>query len=145
MAARIGAVAYVLWGLLHLFAGLALVLAAQTDINGFLAGMATAAPPEAIPNLAEGTVVSGVGAFHSFNLAWVGAFVAFVAVGLNWRNSTTGFWINLAVVGFVDLGLIVFLQLPGYMAWADGIPGPVLYLVAVVFTALALRKAKHVG
>ena len=93
-AARIGAVAYVLWGLLHLFAGIALVLAAQTDINGFLAGMATAVEPGGVPQLQEGTVVSGVAAFHSFNLAWLGAVVAFVAIRLNWRNVAAGFWIK---------------------------------------------------
>ena len=140
LAARIGAVAYVLWGGLHLFAGIALVFSAHTDINGFLAGMATAMEPGAVPQLAEGTVVSGVGAFHSFNLAWLGAFVVVVALRWNWRNALAGFWVNAVLVGMVDLGLILFLQVPGYMAWADGIPGPVLYVVALVFSAIAVRK-----
>jgi hypothetical protein len=39
----------------------------------------------------------------------------------------TGYWFNLVIVGAADIGLIIFLLAPGYMAIADGIPGPALW------------------
>jgi len=36
---------------------------------------------------------------------------------------------NLAIVGAADIGLIVFLLLPGHMAISDGIPGPALWVL----------------
>ena len=59
-------------------------------------------------------------------------------VFLNWKNSRLGYWLNLGVVGAADIGLFVFLIIPGYMALADGFSGPLLWLLAFVFSTIGL-------
>jgi hypothetical protein len=95
----------------------------------------------------SGGVTGAVLAFFAFNWVWIGLLVLVVAITLNWRNSRIGYWLNLAVAGAADLGLIIFLLLPGYMAVSDGWPGPLLWLLAAVFSTIALlsHKAERVG
>jgi hypothetical protein len=52
----------------------------------------------------------------SFNILWIGLLVTVVAVTMNWSNSRLGYWLNLAVVGATDAGLVWALLAPGYMA-----------------------------
>lgn len=110
---KIGAILYALWAVLHTVAGATLVASALTDINGHLHDIGTAATPAQIPALGERTVISAVVAFHSFNMVWIGLLVGGTAVRLNWRNSRAGYWLNLGLAGFLDVGLLVFLLVPG--------------------------------
>jgi hypothetical protein len=59
--------------------------------------------------------------------------VVAIAVGLNWKNSPVGFWLNLVIVSAVDLDLIIFLIAPGFMALPDGLIGIMLPIPAVAF------------
>ena len=70
-----------------------------------------------------------------------------VGVRLNWFNNLTGYWLNISVAGAADLGLIIFLLLPGYMALSDGWPGPLLWLLAAIFSTIGLlnRNSPRVG
>ncbi len=134
--AKIGAVFYVLWGLLHLFAGLSLLAAVYGEgASAVLAQLATAAPDSVPPDL--GGAVAGTVAFHMFNLAWMGLFAVLVGLLMNWRNSRAGYWLNLGVVGAADFGLIAFLVVPGFMRPTDALAGPVLFLLAALFSTTA--------
>jgi hypothetical protein len=73
----------------------------------------------------------------SFNILWIGLLVTVVAVTMNWSNSRLGYWLNLAVVGATDAGLVWALLAPGYMAWSDGMIGLVLFAFALVFSSIA--------
>jgi hypothetical protein len=137
---KIGAVFYALWALLHVVAGASLVFSALTDIDGHLREVGTAAAPSQLPSFGEHTVVSAIAAFHSFNMVWIGVLVFVTALTLNWQNSRGGFWLNLGVAGFLDLGLLVFLLVPGYMAWSDAWPGPLLFAAGATCSALGLRR-----
>lgn len=53
-----------------------------------------------------------------------------IAARFNWENSPAGFWLNLVIVSAVDLGLIIFLIAPGYMAMPDGLTGILLWIPA---------------
>jgi hypothetical protein len=137
-AHRIGAIFYILWGLLHVVGG-AVLLSTWTSagssalMRSFGSAVASSVP-ETLP-----AVVGGVGAFHAFNLVWIGLLVIVVAAKLNWHNSRTGAWLNGTLAGMADLGLVVFLLLPGYMPWAEGAPGIVLFVPALLFTAVGRR------
>lgn len=137
---KVGAVFYTLWALLHVVAGITLVGSALTDINGHLREIGTAATQAQLPHLSNHTVVSAIIAFHSFNMVWIGLLVGVIAVRLNWRNSRGGYWLNLGLTGFLDIGLFVFLLVPGYMAWGDGWLGPVLFAGGASFSTLGLRR-----
>jgi len=137
---KVGATFYALWALLHVVAGATLVSSALTNINAHAREIGTGATPAQLPVLGEHTVVSAIIAFHSFNMLWIGLLVGVTAIRLNWRNSRGGYWLSLALTGLLDVGLFVFLLLPGYMAWSDGWPGPLLFAAGAVFSTLGLRQ-----
>lgn len=140
---RIGAVFFVLWGILHIVGGAAMLQTLSTDgATGYLALLATALPAAALPSVPEG-VATGVFAFHGYNLVWLGFVSLLIGVLLNWKNSVAGYWINLAVVSFADIGLIVFMILPGYMRPVDGAAGPVLWLLAGAFGGMGVRRGSR--
>jgi hypothetical protein len=137
---RVGAVFYVAWGVLHIVGGAALTLTAATgDPAGALEALGSARLAAAIPG-DPGSVVAGVVAFHGWNILWSGALVTFVAARWTWRNTSLGAWLPFSLVAIADLGLLLFLLVPGEMSWADGIWGPLLFVPAAVATAIGRRR-----
>lgn len=136
--ARSGAACYALWGLVHV-AGAGMQLATLNSGGGGALGamVSTARPydPQVSPIPLAAGALMGMG---SFNLLWIGLLVAWIAVRMNWRNSPTGYWLNLGIVGATDLGLLLFLLLPGTMAWSDGSIGIVLFLAAAVLSTIGI-------
>lgn len=123
LAARIGAIFYVIWGIVHINAGYGL----------FELGL----------SLNPGMVQA-----RMFQNAWnilLGAVVVIViGVTMNWRNSRTGFWINLTLVSLLDIAFVVFVIVPGYAPLWPGLQGPIAWIIAAAFTAVGLaahRKA----
>ncbi|MDA0734063.1 MAG: hypothetical protein O2909_10760 [Chloroflexi bacterium] len=137
-AYKIGAIFYALWGILHIVGG-AVILAADATTQVAMFGSATA-NTEAIQD--PGPIVHAALSFHAYNLMWMGLLSLVIAVVLNWKNSPTGYWINLVITGAADIGLIVFLLAPRHMAILDGIPGPTLWVLAAVFSTIGLLKAR---
>lgn len=135
-----GAVAYALWGIVHVLGGAMQLLALRSGGGKALTAMiSTAAPFEtAGPELpAAAAAYMGMGAF---TLVWLGALVTWVAVTQNWRNSRLGYWLNLTLVGTTDLGLLLALLLPGHMAWSDGMVGLGLFALALCFSTFARAR-----
>lgn len=139
---RIGAVFYVLWGLLHVLAGAGMLLAGAEEQLDLLS---TAPLPEAELPAALAPLVHAGLSFHGYNLLWFGLLAIGVAVLLNWRNDVTGYWVNLFVVGADDLGLVVFLILPGHLTFAEAGLGPVLFLLAAVLTTIGMVQRRREG
>jgi hypothetical protein len=111
-----GAICYTIWGCLHLQAAYAV----------FHVGAALE------PGMVQGRVFQ-----DAWNLLFFGVAAITVALTLNIRNSASGYWINLGVLGLADTGLIFFVLIPGYMPFWPGILGPFLWVVGWVFTTLA--------
>ena len=119
MMHKIGAVLYLLWGLLHIKAAIATYqLGATLE-----------------PGLVQGRVYQ-----DAWNLVFFAISVSVIAVLLNWRNSRLGFWLNLSIATVTDIGFIIQVLMPGYIPMIPGIAGPVLWVFAVIFTAVAIRK-----
>jgi hypothetical protein len=121
VAAQIGAVLYVVWGVLHLFASWGIhVLAATLP-----------------PGLAHGRLEQA-----AWNLATFAVLAIALSVALNWHNSRIGYWINLIVVGVVDLGYVVFVVAPGYIpASLASLAGPIIFVAAAIFSTIAVRSS----
>lgn len=144
--AKIGAVLYLLWGLLHVLGGFLMLNASSVDMGSYL--QVLMGEQGALANISTTSEIATsatmqVFAYHAFNLTWLGVLVSVVAVVSNWKNQASGFWFNLALVGLIDLGLIVYMVVPGVIPSSD--PwwlGPVLYVVAVIFSAIGLRQSK---
>lgn len=137
-AHRLGAVFYALWGLLHVLAGYGMLVVGPDEKLELLTTRPL--PDVGLPGALAPVVDAGL-AFHAYNLLWFGLVSLIVAVTLNWRNSRAGYWVNLVLVGFDDLGLIVFLILPGHLTFAEAGLGPLLYLLALLFSTLGRLRA----
>ena len=119
VSAKIGSVLYVGWGLLH--------LKAAYDEFALGAGLE--------PGLVQGKLNQG-----AWDLLFFALFAIVVAVVYNWRNRPLGYWLNLIVVSAADLGFIIFVLLPGHVAFFPGVLGPVFWIAAAIFTTLGARQ-----
>jgi len=122
--AKMGATFYVLWGLLHIEAARKVYLLGQSLEPGMIQG-------------------------RIFQVAWTLLAAAligiFVGIFLNWKNNRLGYWLNLTVVSFTDIGFIVAVLIPGYIALVPGALGPVLWILALAFSTLAAKGVGHFG
>lgn len=126
---KIAAVLWVVWGLVHMFAG---GMTLSQDASGAVAGIADAVDPALIAHdfhPAVGAVLNQ----HGFNLFWIGAFTVIGGLYI-WQQSVTAIFMT-AVVGWVtDLGYFVFMDLGGYVHF---VPGTVMTIVSSAAVALS--------
>jgi hypothetical protein len=116
--AKIGSVLYVLWGLLH-------VVAAYEE---FLLGSSLDR------GLVQGKINQGAWDLLAFALASI-----LIAVIYNWKNNRFGYWLNLVIVSVADIGFIIFVLLPGHVAFFPGILGPVFWISGAIFSTIGIR------
>ena len=114
---QLGAVLYVLWGLLHLFAAFQVFkLGARQQ-----------------PGMVQGRIYQ-----NAWNLAYFAIFVIVVAVVYNWENSSLGYWLNLITASITDVGFILYILVPGYLPFKAGILGPALWVLATIFSSIGI-------
>jgi len=140
-AYKIGAVSYILWGLIHMAGGA--IMFQRILADGAMGGAAVMAPGVPIaeqPAIPAG-LADGVFLYHAWNILWLGLFAIVVAVLLNWKNNRVGYWANFAVLGAVEVGLIAAMMWPGHMkAGPDTLSGLVLWALGVLFTTMGYLK-----
>ena len=88
------------------------------------------------PGMVQGRIYQ-----DAFNLLFFALFGIIVAVTLNWKNSRTGYWLNLIVVSAADIGFIVYVLAPGYVPIIPGALGPILWVLALAFSTLGFLKS----
>jgi len=120
--AKLGAGAYVIWGLLHIIAA----------IDEFTVGSGLE------PGLVKGKINQG-----AWDLLFFALFAIVVAVRFNWKNDSLGYWLNLIVVSAADIGFIIFVLLPGYVDVFPGILGPIFWVLGLVFSTLGRREVAN--
>ena len=120
--ALLGAVAYFVWGALHLLAA----------ANSFR----FAASLEA--GLVQGRLFQG-----AFYVAAFAVVAVVVSLGFNWKNSRAGYWVNLLTVSTADIPFVLFIVLPGHMTVPEAIVGPALWLSGAVFSTFAMLMGRH--
>lgn len=117
--AQLGAVAYVIWALLHFNAAWSVYQLGQSMAEG----------------MARGRVLQ-----DAWLLLCLSIITLVTAVVLNWRNDIRGWWINLVIISVVDLGFIFYVLLPGYVPMWPGLAGPLMWLWGLVMSSMALRR-----
>jgi hypothetical protein len=122
--AKLGSVTYILWGILHIEAARKVYLLGQTLDPGML----------------QGRIFQ-----DAWNLLFFAIFGIVVAIFLNWKNSRLGYWMNLTVVSAGDIGYIVFVLVPGYVPFMPGALGPILWILAVLFSTVGIVLARQGG
>ncbi len=114
---QIGAVFYVLWGLLHLVA----------SFQVFKLGSGV-----------QGGMIQGRIYQHAWNLACIALIVPVIAIVYCWNNDPFGYWLNLAITSVTDIGFVLFVVTPRHLPLKLGIPGPSLWMLAVVSSTLGI-------
>lgn len=113
---KLGAVFYGLWGLWHIRVVARMFEFASTEMEGVL----------------QARIYQG-----AFHILWFAVGAIALAILFNWRNSRLGYWANLLMIGWTEVGLLLFFILPGYFPWLPtGFVGPLLWILAVLFTTL---------
>lgn len=122
LALRASAILWIVWGLVHMFAG---VIVLSSDTSAAIAAIADAVDPAtlqmAYPD-AAGALINQ----HGFNLLWFGLATTIGAIFI-WRGSATGIFVTAMVGGFADLGYFIFMDLGGYVNF---VPGTLMTLVS---------------
>ena len=68
-------------------------------------------------------------------------FVLVVATALNWRNGSSGYWLNLCVAGWADAVWLIVVVLPAYVSLVRGVVPPAIFLAAAIAATFA-RQAR---
>jgi hypothetical protein len=117
--ARLGAISYIVWALLHFIAALSVYRLGQT-----------------MPaTMAQGRVFQDAWNLACFSIAAIG-----VALTMNWRNDGYGYWINLAIISVADIGFVAFVLIPGYLPIWPGLAGPLFWIIGLLLTSAARLK-----
>ncbi len=120
--AKLGSITYVLWGILHIVAARKVYILGQS----------------LDPGMVQGRIFQ-----DAWSLLFFAVFGIVVGIFLNWKNGRLGYWLNLIVVSAGDIGYIVFVLVPGYAPFMPGAIGPILWLLAVIFSTVGLVSANQ--
>lgn len=133
---RVGAIAFLLWGLLHLAGGAAMLATLTSD--GAVAYLQLVAPSANHSTLVGNPGLDGTLGLHAWNLMLLGIVVSGVAVLLSWKGRSAGFWVNTVIVSGADVGLLALVVLPGYLPIGQALAGIVFWIVGVACSGIAL-------
>ena len=120
---------WIVWGLVHLFAG---VLVVSSDASAGFQAIADAVAPETLA-MDYPAAVGAVLNQHGWNLAWFGLATIIGAVFI-WRSNMTAIWVTAMVGGLADLGYLLFVDFPGHVNF---FPGTVMTIVSASAIALS--------
>ncbi|MEM7325698.1 MAG: hypothetical protein AAF531_21615 [Actinomycetota bacterium] len=134
---RIAAALWVVWGLVHMFAG---VITISRDTPEAVQGIADGVEPALLdveyPD-AAGAIINQ----HGFNLLWIGA-VTLICAWFIWRRSLNAVFLAALVGGLADIGYFVFLDLGGHVNFVPGTVMTLFSATAIItsFTAAYLGR-----
>ncbi|MEO0475175.1 MAG: hypothetical protein AAF085_04270 [Planctomycetota bacterium] len=126
---RIATILWVIWGLVHVLAG---VMTISKPASGAVAGIADAVDPADL-ELAYHPAVGAVLNQHGFNLLWAGLVTTIAAVFV-WRRSKLAVVSAAVVSGSFDLGYFLFMDLGGHVKF---VPGTLMTLICATAIILA--------
>ncbi|MEL6868400.1 MAG: hypothetical protein AAFO81_01240 [Pseudomonadota bacterium] len=118
----------------------------SSDASGGFQGIADAVDPDLL--LANyHAAVGGILNQHGWNLLW-GGFVTIVGAVFIWRQNITAIWVTAMVGGLLDIGYLVFVDIPGYVKIVPGTLMTVISGTAILLTFwvwIALERKTSAG
>ena len=112
---KISAVLWIIWGLVHAFAG---VIVLTSDTTGGFQAIADAVDPALLVadyHAAAGGILNQ----HGWNLGWFG-IATIIGAYFIWKENMTAIWVTGMVGGLADLGYLLFVDVPGYVNFFPG-------------------------
>ena len=137
---KIAAVLWVIWGLVHMLAGVMTIGQATPQA---VQGIADAVPPQSLQldyPVAVGAIINQ----HGFNLLWIGLWTTVGALFV-WRRSRQGALLTALVGGVTDLGYFLFLDLGGHVRFVPGTLMTLICASAIVLSLLAWIRSRGRG
>ncbi|MEL6657448.1 MAG: hypothetical protein AAFY48_12745 [Bacteroidota bacterium] len=139
---KISAVLWVIWGLVHMFAGVMTVGGVfGGDLSVPIAGIADAVNIDTL-KMDYPEALGGILAQHGFNLLWFGLITTIAAFYI-WKGNVQAVWWAAIVGGLADLGYFLFIDLGGFNNF---VPGTVMTLIsasAIILSMYAIYARKE--
>lgn len=126
---KVAGVLWVIWGAVHVLAG---VMTVTLDTSGAVAGIADAVDAASLQRdypAAAGAIIRQ----HGFNLGWIGISTIVGGVYV-WRGSPVAIFVSALVGGLADVGYFIFIDLAGHSRF---FPGTVMTLISAVAVVLS--------
>jgi hypothetical protein len=140
---KVSAVLWIIWGLVHILAGVMTMKGILTDdIGSSIIGIADGVNPEALKMdypKAAGAVIGQ----HGFNLLWIG-FLTFIAAFFIWKGSKNAIFLAAICGGLADLGYFLFLDLGGFVKFVPGTIMTFISSLAIITSLYAHFKRSKV-
>nr|WP_298928340.1 hypothetical protein [uncultured Allomuricauda sp.] len=139
---KISAILWVIWGLVHILAGVMTMKGVITnDISSSIIGIADAADPATLQinyPKAAGAVIGQ----HGFNLFWIG-IVTFISAFFIWKGNRNAVFLAAITGGLADLGYFLFMDLGGYVKFVPGTVMTIVSSLAIILSFYAYFKARN--
>lgn len=138
---KISAALWVLWGLVHILAGIFTInFILSDDITSSIAGIADAVDKSSLqmdyPD-AAGAVIGQ----HGFNLLWIG-LVTVICAFFIWKKNKNAIFLAALAGGLADLGYFLFLDLGGYVHFLPGTVMTLVSSIAIILSFYAYYKSR---
>ena len=130
---------WVIWGLVHMFAGGSTI---ARDTPDAVEGIADGVDPATL-DLVYPDAVGGIINQHGWNLLWIGV-VTLVCAWFIWRRSVIAVFLAALVGGLADVGYFVFLDLPGYVNFVPGTVMTIFSATAIITSFIAVYLGRPV-
>ena len=116
MALKVAAVLWVIWGAVHVLAGV--IIMSTGDAASAVQAVADAVPPA---DLAFESHAAAAALYHQhgWNLGWIGV-TTIICAPLIWKGNRTAIWVAALTGGLADVGYFVFMDLGGYVNFMPG-------------------------
>ena len=134
---KVAAVLWVIWGLVHVLAG---VMTVSLPTPEAVAGIADAVEPASV-QMAYPAAAGAIIKRHGFHLGGVGLATSVGGVFV-WRGSASAIFISALVGGLADLGYFIFIDLGGYNRF---MPGTVMTLISAAAIGLSFFAYRRRG
>ncbi|MFK7904116.1 MAG: hypothetical protein AB8B69_03280 [Chitinophagales bacterium] len=123
---KISAVLWIIWGFVHIFAGLmTMYFITSGDISSSISGIADAVAPATLQMVYPAATGAVIGQ-HGFNLFWIG-IVTFVCAFFIWKKNGNAIFLAAITGGLTDLGYFLFMDLGGFVHF---VPGTVMTFIS---------------
>lgn len=141
---KIAAVLWIVWGLVHILAGILTMNAVLSgDISASVSGIADAVDPKSVQMdypAAAGAIIGQ----HGFNLFWIGV-VTLISGFFVWKGNSNAIFLAAITGGLADLGYFLFMDLGGHVQFVPGTLMTIVSATAIILSFYAHFKGQKIG